>query len=115
MGIALEALHALKVPLYLDARNDTRRLMWTLAHAHGTLLSLIQIALACTMTAVRFERARGGTLMALAQWLMPLGFTLGGVWTYGGDPGPGVALVAAGGVLLLIGTGMFVLSLARKH
>ena len=43
MGIALEAAHGFKLGLYLDVGNETRRLMWTLAHAHGTLLGLAQM------------------------------------------------------------------------
>ena len=45
LGIILEALHGFKVGAYLDVGNETRRLMWTLAHAHGTMLSLIHMAL----------------------------------------------------------------------
>ncbi|HEY8174006.1 MAG TPA: hypothetical protein VIH21_13040, partial [Dehalococcoidia bacterium] len=41
LGLTLEALHGFKVRAYLDVSNDTRRLMWTLAHAHGTLLGLV--------------------------------------------------------------------------
>ena len=33
---------------------------------------------------------------------MPLGFFLGGIWTYGGDPGIGILLVPIGAVLMLI-------------
>src|SRR4051812_30811291 len=44
LGIVLETLHGFKVGAYLDVSNETRRLMWTLAHAHGTLLSLIHLA-----------------------------------------------------------------------
>ena len=36
LGIALELMHGLKLRLYLDVNNETRRLMWTLAHAHGS-------------------------------------------------------------------------------
>ena len=35
LGIVLESLHGFKVGWYLDAAHSTRRLMWTLAHAHG--------------------------------------------------------------------------------
>src|SRR5262245_58711093 len=44
LGIALEALHAWKSPTYLGVGNETRRLMWTLAHAHGVGLSLVHLA-----------------------------------------------------------------------
>src|SRR4249920_2505171 len=43
LGLVLEGLHGFKVALYLDVSNETRRLMWTLAHAHGGLLALINV------------------------------------------------------------------------
>ena len=49
LGIVLEGLHGLKLGFYLDLSNATRRHMWTLAHAHGTLLGLINIAYALTL------------------------------------------------------------------
>ena len=51
LGLILETLHGFKVPAYLDVSNESRRLMWTLAHAHGTLLGLIHIAFALTLRA----------------------------------------------------------------
>ena len=44
LGIVMEALHGFKVGWFLDVGMETRRLMWRLAHAHGTLLSLLHIA-----------------------------------------------------------------------
>ena len=41
LGLVLEALHAFKASGYLSVAHETRRLMWTLAHAHGTLLGII--------------------------------------------------------------------------
>ena len=43
LGFALEVLHGFKAQMYLDVSNETRRLMWTLAHAHGSLISLIHV------------------------------------------------------------------------
>ena len=37
LGLMLEALHAFKMGVYLDVSSETRRLLWTLAHAHGAL------------------------------------------------------------------------------
>lgn len=48
LGLALEALHAFKVPLYVDAENETRRLLFRLAHAHGALLCLIHLCASWT-------------------------------------------------------------------
>jgi hypothetical protein len=105
LGLTLEALHGFKVRLYLDVSNDTRRLMWTLAHAHGTLLGLVHVIfglmvrVAPEMTS-RNLRATSSSLIA-ASVLLPGGFFLGGVVFYSGDPGVGVILVPIGAALLL--------------
>ncbi len=46
VGLVLETLHGLKAPFYLDVGNEARRLMWTLAHSHGTLFGLLNVAFA---------------------------------------------------------------------
>ncbi len=51
LGLVLEALHGFKVGWYLDVASSTRRLLFTLAHAHGTLLALVNIAYALTLRA----------------------------------------------------------------
>lgn len=106
LGIGLEALHGLKIGAYLDLANTTRRHMWTLAHAHGTLLGLVNIAFALTVGLLYDARPSGGwrsTSVSLlgATILMPTGFFLGGVTFYGGDPGLGIALVPIGAFALL--------------
>ncbi len=105
LGILLEALHAFKAPMYLDVGNETRRLMWTLAHAHGTLLSLIQLAVVSSVARLGAEVVSQGASRALvAGWvLLPVGFFLGGVSTFGGDPGPGVFLAPVGALATLGG------------
>ncbi len=104
LGLALEALHGFKAGLYLDVANETRRLMWTLGHAHGALLGVLQVAFALTVRAsAAEERAwarRAGLCLSGATVLMPAGFLLGGAVIHGGDPGAGILLVPAGGVLL---------------
>ena len=42
-GLVLETLHGFKAPFYLDVGNESRRLMWTLGHSHGTLFGLLNI------------------------------------------------------------------------
>src|SRR6266404_2898750 len=55
-GGALETMHGFKIGWYLDVGNEVRRLMFTLAHAHGTLLALVNIAAGLTArTVVRFD------------------------------------------------------------
>ena len=105
MGTMLEAFHGLKVGFYLDLGNATRRLMWTLAHAHGVLLGLVNIAFAVTLQSwsIPAEKARITSASLLgASVLLPGGFLLGGIVVYGGDPGLGVLLTPVGAVLLLV-------------
>src|SRR6185436_11283953 len=49
LGVVLEAMHGFKVQWYLNVANETRRLMWTLAHAHGVLLALVNILFGLTL------------------------------------------------------------------
>ena len=49
LGLGLEIMHGFKLGFYLDLENETRRFMWRLAHVHGVLLGLLQIALAATL------------------------------------------------------------------
>jgi hypothetical protein len=105
LGTALEVFHGLKVGFYLDLGNATRRLMWTLAHAHGVLLGLVNIAFAVTLQSrgMRAEKARITSASLLgASVLLPGGFLLGGIVVYGGDPSLGVLLTPVGAALLIV-------------
>ncbi|MCB9706536.1 MAG: hypothetical protein H6711_32115 [Myxococcales bacterium] len=107
-GLAIEAMHGLKLGYYLDLDNATRRHMWTLAHAHGSLLGLVHVGVAATLRALpAIADAAAGRwglrLLIVAALAMPLGFFLGGVWFYGGDPGVGILLVPLGGAALVVG------------
>lgn len=117
LGIVLEAMHGFKVGWYLNPPNETRRLLWTLAHAHGTLLGLIHIALAATMSIVgiaeRLAAIASPCLMA-ASVLLPGGFFLGGWYTYESDPGVGILLTPPGAALLLIAVFAVVGSLPKR-
>jgi len=105
LGLVLETLHGFKVGAYLDVSNETRRLMWRLAHAHGTLLGAINILFGLTLrsgTDATFGDLRTiSRLLLSASVLLPLGFFVGGIQFYGGDPGLGVLVVPVGAVLLL--------------
>jgi hypothetical protein len=105
LGLTLESLQGFKVAAYLDVSNETRRLMWRLAHAHGTLLAAINILFALTLRSAPLAApptvARISPVLIAATLLLPIGFFLGGVVFYAGDPGLGVLLVPVGGVLLL--------------
>src|SRR5262249_44815738 len=118
LGISLEALHAWKSSAYLGADHETRRLMWTLAHAHGVGLSLVQLGYAATLGLV-FKTARPNLRIASrclnwATCLIPGGFFAGGVTTYEGDPGFGVLLVPLGALSLLIALVCIVIALTSR-
>lgn len=106
LGIALDALHGFKITWYLDTSNETRRLMWTLAHAHGVLLSLMQVVFGLTLKGLADQAARWPRLaspcLVAANVLLPGGFLLGGLYIYDGDPGLGILLVPAGAALLFV-------------
>lgn len=106
LGFVLELLHGFKAGLYLDVSNETRRLMWTLAHAHGALLGVVHILYALCLglfpgVAARDQRPVSLCLIA-ASVLLPGGFFAGGVRFYAGDPGLGILAVPVGATLLLI-------------
>lgn len=106
LGVALELFHALKLGWYLDLDHEVRRLMWTLAHAHGVLLALVHVAFAVTIHLLDINTSAPATRLAsrmllAALLLLPGGFWLGGFAIQGGDPGPGVALVPLGALALL--------------
>ncbi len=105
LGVVLETLHGFKVGFYLDVSNETRRLMWTLAHAHGALLSLVHIAFAVSLKYAPESwnddgRTLASRLHTAALVLLPLGFFAGGLVIHGGDPGLGILLVPPGGIAL---------------
>ena len=106
LGLTLEALHGFKVAAYLDVSNDTRRLMWTLAHAHGTLLSVLHVIFGLSVRAFPEMGARNRPLVSRAligaSVLLPGGFLVGGVGFYGGDPGVGILVVPIGAAALII-------------
>ena len=113
LGAVLETMHGLKVGWYLDVANDARRLMWTLAHAHGTLLSLVHVAFAATVylrsvatggedQAGEKWLPRSSSFLTASTFLLPGGFFLGGIFVHGGDPGLAVLLVPFGAVCLFV-------------
>jgi len=116
LGGALETLHGFKIGWYADVGNETRRLMFTLAHAHGTLLALINIAAGLTARNVdRFElRSSVSFALIWAAILLPAGFFLGGIVIYDGDPGLGVWLVPVGAILLFYSVARIALDLSKR-
>ena len=101
-GLLLEGLIGYKTPDYLH--DSVRRELFRLAHAHGTLLSLLLLGLALVCDRFDVKPAnfvpmvlRGGVV------LMPIGFLLGGLWHYESDPGVGIWLVPVAAVMVVFG------------
>ena len=106
LGLALELFHASKLDFYLNVANQTRRLMWTLAHAHGALLGLMHLGLAATFRMLESWSDQTRTIASRsltgATLLLPGGFFLGGLFIHSGDPGLGIWLLPPGALLLLV-------------
>jgi hypothetical protein len=117
LGGVLETLHGFKIGWYVDVGNDVRRLMFTLAHAHGTALALVNIAAGLTARNVKGLKSRSSVSFSLiwAGILFPVGFFLGGVVTYGGDPGLGIWLVPFAALLLFYSVLRIALDLSKSN
>ncbi len=117
LGGVLETLHGFKIGWYVDVGNETRRLMFTLAHAHGTLLALVNIVAGLSGRIVERFTLRSSVSFALiwAAILLPAGFFLGGIVTYDGDPGLGVWLVPVGAALLFYSIARIALDLSKRR
>jgi hypothetical protein len=102
----LEYLHAFKSAAYLGTAAEPRRLLWTLSHAHGALIGLINIAFGlCIRVAPEWTGARPiipSSCLIASGVLLPLGFFLGGLQPYGGDPGIAGFAIPAGAFLLIV-------------
>ncbi|PYI85426.1 MAG: hypothetical protein DMF09_05070 [Verrucomicrobia bacterium] len=116
LGGVLETLHGFKIGWYVDVGNETRRLMFTLAHAHGTLLALVNIVVGLTVRILDRFALRSSVSFALiwAAILLPGGFFLGGIVIYDGDPGLGVWLVPVGAALLFYSITRIAIDLSRR-
>lgn len=115
-GLVLESLHFVKAPFYVDAR--LRRELWTLAHAHGTLLGAINVLFALTATRHMSDgarRTRAAALLRFGAPLVPLGFFLGGIGAAEGDPSIFVVLVPIGALLCAAAVGIVALDLLRAR
>jgi hypothetical protein len=103
LGAALESLHGFKVDWYLAVGEETRRLLWRLAHAHGAFLGLVHVAFAVSLPHLRGPVPTvASPCLCGASIAIPGGFFLGGVGVFGGDPGVGILLLPLGVVLLLV-------------
>ena len=113
VGLLLEGLLGYKIPAYLQ--DETRRELFRLAHAHGTLLGLVLIAAALCARGFEVELSRAAQLALRAgSALMPVGFLVAGVWHPEGDPGLAIWLVPPGAVLVIFGAAAMALACGAK-
>lgn len=102
LGLALEAAHGLKLSSYLD--DELTRLLLTLAHAHGTLLSIVLVVFAGHGAPLLAPADRTTTPLLVAGWaLLPLGFALGALAHPESDPGLAIWIVPPAGLLFVLG------------
>ena len=101
-GLVLELFHGFKLGGYL--LDPLRREFWTLAHFHGALLAVLNLAYvrwAESPALPPSRRARASWMLIAGSVLLPLGFLLGGAFHYEGDPGLGIFLSPLGALALL--------------
>src|SRR5438270_2683941 len=117
LGGLLEIFHGFKIGWYVDVGNDIRRLMFTLAHAHGTAVGLVNIAAGLTARQFKQFDLRSSVSISLiwAGILFPAGFFLGGVVSYGGDPGLGIWLVPIAALMLFYSIARIALDLSKQR
>ncbi len=101
VGIALEAFHGFKASWYLEEGYETRRLLFTLGHAHGALLSIVNVLFGVTNLATGGQlplSLPASRLLTLSTVLLPSGFLIGGFGIRGSDAGIGIYLVPVGAI-----------------
>jgi len=98
-GLSLEFLHLIKAPWYLE--SHLRRELWVLAHAHGALLALFNLAYAALLPRIA-AAASAGVWLRYGAALVPAGFFLGGIGNSEGDPSVLIVLTPVGAVAILI-------------
>ena len=116
LGALLEAMHAFKVPWYLGVATESRRLLWTLAHAHGVALGLVNLALAATCHLLPRPLPSSASLaLVVATVLIPGGFFAGGLYIHGGDPGLGAILIPPGALFLVAALALIVRACTTRN
>lgn len=101
-GLLLEGLLGYKIPAYLG--DVQRRELFQLAHAHGTLLSVVLLIAALCAKSLAVEIPRLAQLaLRLGTVLMPLGFLFAGLSHPEGDPGIAIWIVPFAALLVIFG------------
>jgi hypothetical protein len=107
IGLTLEILLGFKVSAYI--LDPIRREFWKLSHFHGALLgflNLIYIRWARNESLSKAQQKWASRSLMVGSLLMPLGFFLGGLIHFEGDPGVGIFLVPVGAMFILLTIGL---------
>jgi hypothetical protein len=111
-GLLLEGFIGFRVSGYMSV--PLRREMFQLAHTHGTLLSLLLLISALTISKGLVYPNKFSLLsLRTGTILMPFGFLLGGIWTNKEEPNALVFLAPIGGILVIFGIINFALSIKK--
>lgn len=112
-GLLLEGLIAFRIPDYLS--DPVTREMFRLAHAHGTLLSLVLVAVGLTGRSGYIAAPNIGKMaLHIGSVVMPVGFMLGGIGNYESDPNPLVFFAPLGGIMVIFGIVISAVSFKRR-
>ncbi len=112
-GLLFEGLIGFRSPSYLQ--DATRRELFRLAHAHGTILSLLLLIVNVYLQNKLIAPPKIGVYaLQIGVLLMPLGFLLGGIRHYESDPNPLIFLAPLGGLLIIFGVVTIAFSSLKK-
>ncbi len=100
-GLLNEGLIGFRIPAYVA--DDVRRELFRLAHAHGTLLSLMLLGAAFSVSRLTDAPVLGIWALRIGAVVLPLGFLLGGIWHFKSEPGLGVWLVPPAALIVIFG------------
>ncbi len=101
-GLLLEGFIGFRVSAYMSV--PIRREMFQLAHTHGTLLSILLLISALTISKdLVYPNKLAILLLRIGTVLMPLGFLLGGIQPNKDEPNALVFLAPIGGILVILG------------
>jgi hypothetical protein len=111
-GLLLEGFIGFRVSGYMSV--SIRRELFQLAHTHGTLLSLLLLISALTISKGLVYPNKFAVLsLRIGTILMPLGFLLGGIQPNKEEPNALVFLAPIGGILVIFGVVNLVFSIKK--
>ena len=102
-GTLLEFFQGIKFSPYL--LDEIRSEFWQLAHFHGATLALanlVYVRYAESPELDQNQRLWASRLLIWGSILMPVGFFLGGLIHFEGDPGLGIFIAPVGALFILI-------------